>query len=79
MLEIPDCKKVILYAPTFREYMLDDLSQCTLSVPIDFQSWHEILGDRVYCSVSGTLRGGKTYGASQRWELVGCVNLSSSE
>ena len=26
--------------------MLDDLSQCTLSVPIDFQSWHEILGDQ---------------------------------
>ena len=46
MLGIPDGKKVILYAPTFREYMLDDLSQCTLSVPIDFKNWHEILGDQ---------------------------------
>lgn len=37
-------KKVILYAPTFREYLLDDMSRCTLSVPIDFEQWNKILG-----------------------------------
>lgn len=44
-LEIPTDKKVILYAPTFREYLLDDMSRCTLSVPIDFERWDKILGN----------------------------------
>lgn len=42
---IPADKKVILYAPTFREYWLDDMSRCTLNIPIDFTQWNKLLGD----------------------------------
>lgn len=37
-------KKVILYAPTFREYDKDEGSNCILSVPIDFGRWENELG-----------------------------------
>ena len=43
-LGIPDGKKAILYAPTFRDYQLDSMSQVTMSLPIDYERWESILG-----------------------------------
>ena len=43
---IPEDKLVILYAPTFRDYLLDESSRCTLEVPFDYKYWEEILGNR---------------------------------
>lgn len=43
---IPEDKLVILYAPTFRDYLLDDSSRCTLEVPFDYNYWEKLLGDR---------------------------------
>lgn len=42
---IPSDKKVILYAPTFREYVKDEGSNCVLSLPVDFSKWEYVLGD----------------------------------
>lgn len=42
---IPLNKKVILYAPTFREYARDKNLNCVLKPPIDFKHWKEVLGD----------------------------------
>lgn len=44
-LEIPDDKKVILYAPTWRD---SDNSGATYSIkpPINFEKWEEVLGDK---------------------------------
>lgn len=39
-LNLPDDKKVILYAPTFREGYLKDRD-----MPVDFKKWESILGD----------------------------------
>ena len=38
-------KKVILYAPTFREYERDSARNCVLKPPIDFEKWKAILGE----------------------------------
>lgn len=38
-------KKVILYAPTFREYDKDAGNNCVLRSPIDFKKWEIELGD----------------------------------
>lgn len=38
-------KKVILYAPTFREYDKDAGCNCVLSLPIDLQKWEKELKD----------------------------------
>lgn len=37
-------KKIILYAPTFREYEKDGVN-CVMSLPIDFEKWERILGE----------------------------------
>lgn len=44
ILEIPEDKRVILYAPTFREYDKNDSKECVLDLPVDFSYWREILG-----------------------------------
>lgn len=44
-LGIVDGKKVILYAPTFREYEKDSGSNCVLLPPIDLLRWEHELGD----------------------------------
>ena len=44
-LGIPQDKKVILYAPTFREYVKDEDSNCALALPVDFAKWRRVLGD----------------------------------
>lgn len=42
---IPHDKKVILYAPTFREYSHDSVGQITLTLPFTKEKWEEKLGD----------------------------------
>ncbi len=44
-LGLPLDKKVILYAPTFREYERDSARNCVLRPPIDFEKWKKVLGD----------------------------------
>ena len=44
-LGIPAVKKVILYAPTFREYNKDSGNNVILTHPIDAKLWQEWLGD----------------------------------
>lgn len=43
---IPDGKKVILYAPTFREYDRDGFNSCFLSPPIDVKKWKNALSNK---------------------------------
>lgn len=44
-LGLPYDKKVILYAPTYREYEKDSSNNCVLVPPIDFVKWKQYLGD----------------------------------
>ena len=45
---VPEGKKIILYAPTFREYERDNTFGCILSPPVDLEKWERALGDK-YC------------------------------
>ena len=45
VIGIPEGKKAILYAPTFREYDKDDGNNVVLIPPINLQLWAERLGD----------------------------------
>ena len=38
-------KKVILYAPTYREFQRNDKHACILKPPVDFKKWENNLGD----------------------------------
>ena len=42
---IPDGKKVILYAPTFRDYIKDSNNSCVQPIPMDFEKWERVLGE----------------------------------
>ncbi|MFS0596016.1 CDP-glycerol glycerophosphotransferase family protein [Peribacillus frigoritolerans] len=42
---LPLDKKVILYAPTFREYERDKKFNCVIAPPIDFEEWEKKIGD----------------------------------
>lgn len=44
-LGIPLNKKILLYAPTFREYERDNNHNCVITPPIDFKKWKKTLGD----------------------------------
>lgn len=44
-LNIPSDKKVLLYAPTFREYERDDNRNCVLKPPVNFEKWRSVLGN----------------------------------
>ena len=44
-LEIPIGKKVILYAPTYREFNRDKLNSCYIKPPIDFAKWQNKIGE----------------------------------
>ena len=44
-LSIPLDKKVILYAPTFREYERDKMNACYIKPPIDTAKWKAKLGE----------------------------------
>ena len=43
-LGIPQGKKVLLYVPTYREYLLNEKKENYLVPPIDFKKWEEHLG-----------------------------------
>lgn len=43
-LGIAENKKVILYAPTFREFQKGSSREVVLDIPLDLQHWQEILG-----------------------------------
>ncbi len=43
---LPLDKKVILYAPTFREYERDEKFNCVIKPPIDFKKWKKAIGDK---------------------------------
>ena len=43
-LKIPETKSVILYTPTYREYMLNNKNETFLKIPIDMPKWKKILG-----------------------------------
>lgn len=45
VLGIKEGKKVILYAPTFREYDKDAGQNCKLSLPVDLKKWEKMLGN----------------------------------
>lgn len=47
-LNIPVDKKVILYAPTFREYDRDALKNCIFDPPINLSLWEEMLSTTHY-------------------------------
>lgn len=38
-------KKIILYAPTFREFERDKNNNCTLEPPLNLKKWETVLGD----------------------------------
>lgn len=44
-LNIPKSKKVILYAPTFREFQKDKGGNCIFNIPIDLIQWRSTLGE----------------------------------
>jgi CDP-glycerol glycerophosphotransferase len=45
-LGLPRNKKVILYAPTYREYSKDESNNVVAQLPIHFNDWKEKLGDK---------------------------------
>jgi len=47
-LGLPKDKKVILYAPTFREFERDSMRNCVLKPPMNLDKWECELGDE-YC------------------------------
>lgn len=42
---MPTNKKVILYAPTFREYEKDEHRNCIMTPPLDLKKWKTLLGE----------------------------------
>lgn len=51
-LKIDENKKIILYAPTFREYSKDEERAVFLKPPINFEEWENQLGDEYVLLVS---------------------------
>ena len=43
-LGIPFDKKVILYAPTYRDYEMENRSDCVMSPPLDLEKWRSLFG-----------------------------------
>lgn len=60
-LHIPAGKKVLLYAPTYREYLLNEDRECYLAPPIHLDKWEKALGGqyvllmRMHYAVSASL------------------------
>lgn len=52
-LGIPEDKKVILYAPTFRDWSKDTTGQNTYRIPMDFTKWQKQLGKEYVLLVNG--------------------------
>lgn len=45
-MNLPANKKILLYAPTFREYTKGDKQEVVLNVPMNLQYWQEMLGEQ---------------------------------
>lgn len=45
-LNIPLDKKVILYAPTFREYTKNSLMECVMNIPMNIDKWKNELENK---------------------------------
>lgn len=45
-LNIPQNKKIILYMPTYREYLLNDNNETFFKPPLDLNKWKRLLGER---------------------------------
>lgn len=45
-LNIKDNKKVILYTPTYREYLINSENKIYLAPPIDLRKWERLLSDK---------------------------------
>ena len=43
---VPNDKKVILYTPTYREYLIDENREIFLAPPMSFDKWKKKLGDK---------------------------------
>lgn len=43
---LPDTKKIILYAPTYREYDKTESMRVKVDIPIDLDKWQKHLGDK---------------------------------
>ena len=61
-LNIPVEKEVILYTPTYREYLVNDQKDTYLAPPMDLQKWEQVLGKkyvllvRAHYAVSAALK-----------------------
>lgn len=44
LLGIPESKKVLLYVPTYREYLVDENRQTFLAPPVNLEKWKNMLG-----------------------------------
>lgn len=45
-LHLPEDKKIVLYAPTFREYSRNSINEITQEMRIDLKRWDKEMGDR---------------------------------
>lgn len=45
-LGLPLDKRIVLYAPTFREYERDENHNCVIKPPINFEKWKQRLGEK---------------------------------
>lgn len=45
-LNIDKNKKIILYTPTYREYLTNEKGENSIAPPIDFEKWEKELGDK---------------------------------
>ena len=52
-LKIPESKKVILYAPTFRDWSKGAGGRNTYNIPMDFAKWKEKLGGEYVLLING--------------------------
>lgn len=60
-------KRVVLYAPTFREYEKNSAMQCVFAPPVDFEKWSRILGEDTVILIRA------------HYETVRAMNVENSE
>ena len=73
-LGITEDKKVLLYAPTFREYEKDGRNNCVLSPPMDLKKWKDVLGSKFVLLVRAHYEVAKVMGIEDN-EFVKNVSL----
>ncbi|MGW8424551.1 CDP-glycerol glycerophosphotransferase family protein [Peribacillus simplex] len=73
-LGIKTDKKIILYAPTFREYEQDNTLKFTLAPPIDFEKWNQELGEDYMILLRAHYEVGKVLNVPKYNEFI--INVS---